>query len=346
MRQRPIVLYFVVMTGVFFISRFSFGQIIRHQAFAFLNLPQNVQIAALGGISTSVRQTDVNNLWVSPALADSNQRNRASLSISPYLATTQLVSMAYSLPFQTRGTWAVGLQYLNYGTMPQTDAAGNQTGTFTAADYALAGSYAQTEGAFTLGSNLKIVGSGIESYQSWAIVADVGGVFRHPKKDLSVGLVIKNIGVVFKPYFTDSQLNTPIDVQLGVSVKPQFMPFRFSLTAHRLYQWNIVYNDPALNYGFDANGNKITIKTTVIERLARHLVFGVEAMAHKNIRVMLGYNHLRRQELRLLNVSSLSGLSGGVVFENQKINLGYAYSSYHVAGGLHTFSFGVSLKKY
>jgi hypothetical protein len=41
----------------------------------------------------------------------------------------------------------------------------------------------------------------------------------------------------------------------------------------------------------------------------------------------------------------LSGLSGGVVFQNQKINFGYAYSAYHLAGGLHTVSFGVNLKK-
>jgi hypothetical protein len=340
MRRLFIILHFTLFT-----IHYSFGQIVRRQAFSFLNLPQNVQTAALGGTNISARQADINSLWASPALVDSNAQNQASLSISPYLATTQLVSVVYGLPFKTKGTWAVGMQYLNYGTMTQTDAAGNETGTFTAADYALAGSYAQTEGAFTLGANLKMVGSGIETYQSWAIMADVGGVFKHPKKDLTIGIVVRNVGIVFKPYFTDNQLDTPLDVQLGVSIKPQFMPIRFSVTAHHLYQWDIVYNDPARSNGYDANGNKITKKITTIEQLARHLVLGVEVMAHKNIKVVLGYNHLRRQELRLTNVLSLSGLSGGVVFQNQKINFGYAYSAYHLVGGLHTVSFGVNFRK-
>jgi hypothetical protein len=340
MRQQLIILHFT-----FYILHSTFGQTVSRQAFSFLNLPQNVQTAALGGITTSAQQANTNGLWASPALADSNWRNQASLSISPYLATTQLVSMAYCLPFKTKGTWAVGMQYLNYGTMTQTDAAGKETGTFTAADYALAGSYSQTEGAFTLGASIKIVGSGIETYQSWAIMTDVGGVFKHPKKDLTIGLLVKNVGVVFKPYFADNQLDMPFDVQLGMSVKPQFMPIRFSVTAHHLYQWDIVYNDPARSSSYDANGNKITKKITTIEQLARHLVLGVEVLVHKNVRLMLGYNHLRRQELRLTNVSSFSGLSGGVIYQNQKINFGYAYSAYHLSGGLHTLSFGFNFRK-
>ncbi len=340
MRQQLIILHFT-----FYILHSVTGQTVSRQAFSFLNLPQNVHTAALGGINISAPQTNTNGLWASPALADSSWRNQASLTVSPYLATTRLVSMTYGLPFQTKGIWAVGLQYLNYGTMTQTDAAGNETGTFTAADYALAGSYAQTKGAFTMAANLKIVGSGIESYQSWAVMADVGGLFKHPKKDLTIGLLVKNVGIVVKPYFADNQLDVPLDVQLGLSIKPEFMPIRFSITAHHLYQWGIVYNDPARSLGYDANGNKITKKTTTVEQLARHLVLGVELLAHKNVRVMLGYSHLRRQELRLANVSSLSGLSGGIIYQNQKINFGYAYSAYHLSGGLHTLSLGVNFKK-
>jgi hypothetical protein len=329
----------------FFISHFSFGQTGRSQVFAFLHLPTNVQTAALGGITTSARQSGINSLWASPAMADSSWKNQAALTVSPYLATTKLISMAGGLPFNTKGTWAVGLQYLNYGTITQTDAAGNETGTFTAADYALAGSYARTEGYFTIGTNLKLVGSGIEMYQSWAVMADVGGVFKHPKKDFTVGLVIKNMGIVVKPYFSDNAIETPIDVQLGFSLKPQFMPFRFSLTAHHLYQWDIVSNDPSFSSGYDANSNKILKKTTTIEKLSRHLVLGIEMSLHKNLKVMLGYNHLRRQELRLVNLPSLSGFSGGFVFQNQKLNFGYAYSAYHIVGGLHTLSFGVNFRK-
>ncbi len=336
---------FILLYFTFYILHSTFGQIVRPQVFAFLNLPSNAQTSALGGLTTSAHQGDVNSLWASPALSDSSYKNQVALSVSPYLATTKLISMAYCLPFKSKGTWAVGVQYLNYGTMPQTDASGNEIGTFTAADYALAGSYARTEGYFTLGTNLKLVGSGIETYQSLAVMADVGGVFKHPKKDLTIGLSVKNIGLAMKSYFSNGQLDTPFDVQLGLTLKPEFMPFRFSLTAHHLYQWDIVYNDPALNLGYDANGNKITKKITTVEKVARHLVLGVEVLTHKNLKIILGYNHLRRQELRLLNVSSFAGLSGGLMWRNQKFNFGYAYSSYHLSGGLHTLSLGVKVGK-
>ncbi len=318
---------------VVFLYQLGFTQ----QAFTFLNLPSNAQINGLGGINNSTT-LNVNDVWASPALADSSWENQVAMSFSPYLAGTKLISFAYSLPTKSKDNWTVGVQYLNYGTMTQTDATGNETGTFTAADYAIAGSYARQEGNFRLGTTLKLVGSGIETYQSYSLMTDIGGLFKHPKHDFTIGLTFKNIGLVFKPFFPSNTPTLPLDVQLGMTLKPKYMPVRISLTAHHLYQWDISYNDPLLNYKIDANGNRIVTKISAIENAARHLVLGLEILAHKNVSVLLGYNHLRKQELKLANISGGAGLSGGIIYRNQKLGFSYTYSAYHLAGGLHSFS--------
>ena len=323
------------LTTFFLVITFQIG--FAQQAFTFLNLPSNAQISGLGGINNST-SLNVNGLWASPALADSSWNKQIALSFSPYLAGTKLISMAYGLPTKSKNQWAFGLQYLNYGTIPQTDAAGNEVGTFTAADYAIATNYSRQEGNFRLGANLKFVGSGIEIYQSYALLADVGGVFKHPKHNFTIGLSIKNIGLVFKPYFSTNPPTLPLDVQLGITFKPQYMPIRVSLTAHHLYQWDISYNDPLLSSKIDANGNRVLKPISFIENAGRHFVFGVEILAHKNISILLGYNHLRKQELRLSTVSGGAGLSGGLLYKSQKFGFTYSYAAYHLAGGLHSFS--------
>ena len=306
------------------------------QAFSFLNLPTNAHLNALGGISTST-SNDVSSFWASPALLDSTQRSQAALTLSPYLAGALLSTVSYGLPTQKR--WAIGLQYLHYATMPLTDATGNETGTFSAADYALAVSHARTEGNITAGMTLKIVGSGIESYQSWAIVADLAAVFKHPKHDFTFGLAVKNAGMFLKRYSPTDASELPFDVQLGVTFKPRFMPLRFSITAQQIYQWNIVYSDPAINFSFDTNGNIITKKPSTVEKLARHLVFGTELLLHKNFRLLVGYNHLRRQEMRLQKGNSAAGFSFGLMAQTSRFGFGYSYAVQHVAGGLHAISF-------
>ena len=310
------------------------------QAFTFLNLPANALLNGLGGVGVS-GAGDVSSVWASPALLDSTHRNQAALTLAPYLAGAKLSTLFYGLP--TRQRWAVGMQYLHYGTMPLTDAAGNELGSFTAADYALSVAHARTEGNIAVGATLKMVGSGIESYQSWAAMADLAAVFKHPKQDFTFGMAVKNAGFFLKRYSPTDESELPFDVQLGVTFKPRFMPLRFSITAHHIYQWNIVYNDPATSFTFDGNGNRTVKKMSVVEKLARHLVIGTEVLLHKNFRLLLGYNHLRRQEMRLPKGGGAAGFSVGMLAQTSKFGFSYAYAIQHVAGGLHAVSFRANL---
>ena len=264
----------------------------------------------------------------------------------PYLADTRLVNLAYAQSFKkTRGTWGGGIQYLSYGTLTQTDDLGNTIGEFRAADYALSVGYGNTIQNITIGGTLKMVGSALESYRLWGLALDWGATFKHPKRDLTAGFVVKNLGFLRQNYAGGDAPPLPFDVRIGLTFKPEYMPLRFSLTAHHLNAFDQVYNDPALFFDFDNNGNRIARKIAVPEKLLRHLTAGAEILLHPDFRLLVGYDHLLRQELRLREAGSLSGISFGAWLKVRWFEFSYGRSQIVTGLGVNTFGMNVSLHK-
>ncbi|GAB4053912.1 type IX secretion system protein PorQ [Spirosoma litoris] len=300
--------------------------------FSFLDLPTHARVAALGGQIATATSPDGSYHLNNPALADSVKDNQLAISLMPYLAAAKYYTLQYGLPIKSQGKWAAGLQYLSYGQFTMTDPAGNTTGTFLANDYALSITHARTEGNFTLGATIKAVGSSIEMYSAFGILADLGGVWRHPKKYLTFGLVAKNVGYLVKNYGSlDADL--PFDLQAGVTLKPEHAPIRLTLTAHHLQRFDISYNDPNLNVRYDLSGNPIPQTTSVTEKIARHLNVGVELLVHRNVNLLVGYNHQKHQEGKLTTGGVGAGISFGASVQAKGFQLTYArFTSVPTAG--------------
>lgn len=311
----------------------------------FLQLPAQARSTALGSNHITAQGNDPALFLQNPALLDSAKINNVSLNLMPYLADTKFVNMGYANRVRkTGGTWAVGLQYLNYGTMQETDDIGNVVGEFRAADYGLSAGYGHTIGAFTLGATAKFAGASIESYQTWGMAFDWGATFRHPREDLTIGFVAKNFGFLKQNYNGANTPVLPFDMRVGVTFKPQYMPIRVSLTAHHLNRFDMVYNDPNLFYTYDINGNKLPKKVGIAEKLGRHLSLGAEILAHPNFRILLGYDHLKRQELRLTNRGALAGFSFGAWLRVKRFEVGYGRAQYVPGFGSSSISIVMNLK--
>lgn len=317
------------------------------QIFTFLSLPTHARVAALGGQVASATQPDGLYHLNNPALADSLAEHQFGISFMPYLAAAKYYTLQYGLPIPTKGHWAAGLQYLSYGQFDMTDPAGNNLGTFTANDYALSLTHARTEGNFTLGATIKAVGSSIEMYSAFALMADLGGVWRHPKKQFTFGLVAKNIGYLLRNYNPVTTTELPFDLQAGVTFKPVHAPVRISLTAHHLHRFDIAYNDPNLNITYDLNGNPILNRINVPEKLARHLIVGAELLISRSIHILAGYNHQRRQEGRIQNTGGLAGFSVGAAVQSRGFQLTYARFLYTpIAGGTSQLSLKIDMARW
>ncbi|WP_460979851.1 type IX secretion system protein PorQ [Spirosoma knui] len=314
------------------------------RVFSFLDLPTHARVAALGGQVATAIQPDGAYHLNNPALSDSIHNNQLAISLMPYLAAAKYYTLQYGLPIQSGGKWALGLQYLSYGQFTLTDPAGNSLGTFTANDYALSLSHARTEGNFTLGATVKAVGSAIETYSAVGVLADFGGIWRHPKTGLTFGLVAKNVGYLFKNY-GPADADLPFDLQAGVTLKPQYAPIRLTLTAHHLQRFDTSYNDPNLTVRYDLNGNPIPQSVGVAEKIARHISVGAELLISRNVHLLVGYNHQKRQEGRLTTFGGAAGISFGASVQAKGFQLTYGRFSAVPTAGTSQLSLRIDLDK-
>lgn len=306
---------------------FSLGQIGGKRSFEFLNIPGNARIAALGGVNTSLFDEDVNLMLSNPAALHDEVSRHLSLSHLFYYADISHSALTYAHTFDKVGTFGVGLQYMDYGEFESFDEAGANLGTFNAQEYAITVGHSRIQGNFRMGGNIKLAVSNIGPYASSAVMADLGGLFIHPHQPLTIGLSFKNIGFPLRGYTPDAEMELPFDVQLGATFKPEYMPFRFSVTAFNLYLGDITYFDPASTIG----GNQDEPGT--VDRVLRHFAFGTELLLSKNVNLRAGYNHLIRKELRLDQASGGAGFSWGLMFRVNTFEFAYTKAYYHVAGG-------------
>lgn len=310
------------------------AQIGGRRAMQFLDVPTNARQAGLGGINVSAPAPgDPQAVLANPALIDTVMRGKLAFSYNNYVADISQNSLQYGFKAGKLGTLSAGLTYLSYGKFDGYDEAGNAMGTFSAQDYAFSLTGAHQQGPFTLGATVRAAFSSYAGNRSAAALADFGARFQHPTSQLSIGLVVRNVGYQLKAFDGADREPLPFDAQLGITYKPEHMPMRFTVTAHHLYQYDIVYLDPNAKGKQDENGNEIKPHKTVADKIARHFVGSAELLLSKNINVRFGYNYLRRRELRLENVSGGAGFSFGAMIKAGAFQVEFTRAIYSVAGG-------------
>jgi hypothetical protein len=321
------------------------AQIGGRQNLDFINASQFAKNTALGGENVSLRSGDNNHFWRNPASLDTNVHNVASFNYNPYYAGIANLSASYTNHHAPTGIWAVGINYWGYGEMDRKDPSGNDLGGFNANDYVINVGYARRFGVFSYGSNLKFAHSNIAGFGASALLIDFGGQFIHPRHDLVFGMVFKNIGVALSNYNSETNLVMPFDVQLGASFKPQHMPLRFSTTIHRLYQYDIAYNDPARNTNVSSDGIETIEETSAFDKVMRHFVFGTEFIMLDGFNLRFGYNFLRRAEMNIEERKGLVGFSFGFMVRVKSLELAFSRSIDHISGGTNSFSLIMDINK-
>jgi hypothetical protein len=304
------------------------------KSFQFLTLPSSARSAAIGGVNVSLADRDVNFFFNNPSLVSDSLKGFASAGYTFYVADIGQSVFAYTHDFNRVGSISFGVQHLGYGTITGYDDTGLETGSFSSSETALVISKSHQISIFRMGASLKFVTSSIAGYRSSALVVDIGGLFVHPEKNLTVGLVIKNVGLVFSEYSSTSETKIPFDVQAGVTFKPEHMPIRASLTAYNLTSLGNAYDDP--NSKDDGSGD--------IKKVMQHLAFGAEILIHKNVNVLLGYNVLKQQELKTQNTNG-GGFTAGASLKIRAIDLAISRSSYSIGNAAWSFTLAADINK-
>ena len=316
-------------------------------AYSFVRMPVSPQVTALGGINISNRSDDVSIAFANPALLSASMHSNLALNFnSLYDGISQYGLMqAYTHP-RLKTNFAVGINYLNYGNITEADPSGMILGAFRPRDYSIQVSASRKYlNKWTYGSTIKLIHSNYGIYRSSAIAADVGLLYADTAKFLQISVVAKNMGAILRKYQSGVEEELPFDLVLGISKKLEKAPVQFSLTAHHLHRFDILYDDTLFNNSIGApNGSS---RKFTMEKLFQHLVFSTQIMIGKYIEVNAGYNFLRRRELRIFNVpSGLVGFSlgAGVIFP--KLQIRYARSYLQNTTAFNQLGINLPLNKY
>jgi hypothetical protein len=277
--------------------------------------------------------------------------NHLSLNYIDFVSDINIGYISYARYVKNIGTFATGVQYINYGKFEEALPNGTLTGiTFYAADYALNLIYSRNIwNNFTAGINLKPIYSHYETYSSFGIAADLGISYIDSAGLFSAGLVFKNIGtqITTYQYLTEGEKEPlPFNIQLGFSERLGHAPFRFSVTLDQLHNWKLT-DKSTWDADHKSSEDVISGKSDdVIIQFMRHLILGVEFIPSKNFSLGIGYNYQRKRELSVSSHPGAVGLSGGINVKISKFRFSYAIASYHLSGTSNTLSVSFNLSEF
>lgn len=313
--------------------------------FNFLRLPNTPQLTALGGVNVSVTANDVGLAFNNPALLKKEMHTQLNTVFNDFYAGIKSWHLSFGYHHDKLKTnFGMGLQYFDYGTIPQTDPAGNIMGNFRPTDWVfqLSASHAYLD-KWDYGGAFKFISSSYGVYRSNGIAMDAGVVYHDTANLFTASLVAKNMGFQLKKYAGTASEELPFDLQAGFTKKLKHAPLSFSLTAQRLHRFDIFFNDTTFNNENGINENR----NQALDKIFRHFVLAAQVHPVPNIELSVGYNHLRRQELNFSNTANgLNGFSIGVGIVLTKLQVRYARSHYQNNTGFNQFGLSLKLNEY
>lgn len=321
--------------------------------YEFLNMAPSARVSALGGNLITVRDDDVNLAYANPAMLNPLVHQQIGFNHNFHFGGISHGYAAYGHHLEKPAlSLHAGIQYVNYGTFDLTNDLGEVQGDFKASEYAVVlGGAKMVDERLALGANVKLISSQLESYTSLGFTTDLAAMYVDTARSLNVSLVLRNVGTQISTYREDNYEPLPFDLQLGISKKLRYLPFRFSVIYHHLDRWNVIYDDPSrenntINFGeIDTERSPTSIW---IDNFFRHLIFNGEFLIGKkeNFRMRFGYNHFMRQELSVENFRSLAGFSFGLGVKINRFRLDYGRTNYHLAGGINHLSIATNLQEF
>ncbi len=229
-----------------FFATNSQAQLGGQNSYEFLNLNSSARVASLGGNQIAVKDNDPFLAADNPSLLNAEMNNKLALTYIDYLADVSTGFASFTRHIDSIGTFNVGVKYVDYGEFTETDAGGNELGTFSAGDYAFFLGYARDlDSNFSIGANVKTIYSSLYDYSSLGLAADLGLTYYNPKRQVTVALLAKNFGTQVNSYTEFTEEDLPFEIQMGVSKRLAKVPLRVSIIAQHLQQWDLIYDNPA-----------------------------------------------------------------------------------------------------
>lgn len=304
-------------------------------SFNVLNLPASSHVAALGGRNISLLEDNAAIGWSNPARYAEVSDLSLDLDYMTYLAGTSWMGAHFAKAFGERHTLAVGAQYMDYGTMDETDETGQVIGTFKAKDIAVGVGYSYLlSDRWSGGASLKTLVSHLADYSAVTLSVDLGLNYYDEEQDLSLALALQNIGTQVNSYEDHQRTHLPFSFDIGFSKGMAHLPARIHATLVDITRWKDSY------YALPEDGAE---KPGFSRKALNHFVLGLDILPTDNVTLSVGYNFRRAYELKAAGSSHLAGFSAGGSLSLSNFNFGVSYARYHQAASSLMFSAGYKL---
>ena len=312
--------------------------------FSYLLQPNAAKLSSLGGVNISSIGNDLGMAYNNPALLRDDMHQQISTSFYSFAEGVQQLGFVNAYHHQKTNTnIALGVQYLSYGSITQTDPSGNILGVFKPADYTIQFMLSHIyKTNWWVGLTTKYINSSYGQYHATGLAFDWGIAYLNSNKLLQVSFLAKNMGTQLSTYVPAApKEELPFDLQLGITKKLENAPFQFSLTAHHLQQFNILYNDPIFN---NLEGDTRFNQKNTAQKIFTHLVFSSELILSDQLQINTGLNLMRRQSLNAYNMTNgLNGFTLGFGLHLNKLHIQYA-TGFYQQNLFHQFSLNFNLK--
>ena len=322
---RKLALLILLAAGLFAFNAKAEGA--GSSAYDFLTIPTSSHAFSLGGHAPAVIDDDVTLVDQNPALLGPEIEKQVAFNYMMYMQSGNFAGLRYGMAAGEHGAWAVGMRYLNYGSITRYDEMGVTSGdTFSPQDLVIEGTYSHDfTDRLRGGINLKMAYSNYDARTAFAIAADLGINYYDEEHDLSLSAVLRNAGGQVKR-FNEKYDRLPIDLEFGYMQGLGSSPFSLAITATNLTRWNLPY------YTHDNNSDSSELKSNFATNLFRHLIFGLQYNPNEKVYVALAYNYKTRTDMSTYSRNFLSGFSLGLGFKVKSFRVGVAYAMPHKSG--------------
>lgn len=272
-------------------------------AYGFLDVPTSAHVFALGGTNPAIIDEDPTLAQQNPALLGPEIDMAAAVGYMNYLGDSNFGSAVFGKSAGDLAAWGIGVRYLNYGSFEGRDETGALTGSFSAQDVVIGGTYSHIiTDRLRGGINMDFVYSSYEVYTALALSVDLGLNYYDEERDMSLSLVLKNMGGQVKRFDT-RYARLPFDLRLGWMQAIGHSPFSLTLTAMRLTDW----------------------KGSVLN----HFIAGAQFSPEGKFYAALAFNPGMRSDMEGYRRNALSGWSVGAGLRIKAFGVGVAVAQPH-----------------
>lgn len=336
MKSRYFLISLVAVMACAFVASAQDGT----SAYNYLGVPVSSHVYGLGGHNLTIIDDDINLVEQNPALLGPEFEKQVGLNYMRYIGESNFMGARFGNRIGEHNAWAVGVQYYGYGEFTAADVDGTITGTFNANDIAFSATYSHDiTDNLRGGITMKALSSKYEEYSAFALCADLGLNYYNPDNELSLSLVLKNLGGQLSK-FHEEDAHLPWDVQLGFSQFLKNTSIRVSVTATHLTKWELPYYKREDENSTTSN---LIEQNSFSSNLFRHLTFAAEYVPSDKFYIGLGYSHKTKTDMSTYSRNFLSGFSVAAGIKTKAIGVGVALAQPHTGATTFMANFTMSL---